>query len=419
MPESSKYLIYSDREMEQPEIPLIPARNSHFIFLPGRKFNESLKIWRRISWWDPRGRTIILPTKMSGSSSVEARRLLATAWEQARASSAAVMTPNGDIFSWSPKGPDECNEVRSLRRPHPDEVYETKVNMSGCVLRASVAPVMPYISPELDFNGDFFLGLEVDIAQAISKHYGIRISYVKDTFGANESQWTTRFPNKSIAGAMARLDRHQADIAFSSLSLTTTRFSMAEALFPHTDDEVTWFVPAPQPKLVQFYFLKSFNLEAWCAVLAILIVTAFCLYLSEPNFSVSDASQCAVEALLSSPVRPAHTARAKVLTQFMYLCSLHLLIAYQTTLLINLVRPEMGHSVDSIEEGMAQDLKFRMTRSLDDFYHPNDPVWDALIASGRWKYTTSLFEELRCIAWERNCMFLQLRNTVVYYTRAR
>jgi len=383
-----------------------PGPNLHFLSLKGLSQH---KLWEASS-------PVLVVQNDKGETA--ALKAIAPVWRATRAPKIGVLQADGSLYEWNPHGPDNCRQVHSLIATNTDKLFKKQHgNMTGCTLNAATYMILPFVGYPREKTSKN-RGLEVDIAYTLAEQHGMTLEFVKRPYyEVNETSWTIRLQNGSAGGAMALLNNHQADLAFNSLALSIARWEIGDPIFPHTMDEVTWFVPVPPVKKVFFNFRRSFTPYGWYNICLILIFTMVGYYIAEPKCTFCDAFFRTINVLLGGAVKNLKHAASNQLTLYLYLCALHLLVAYQIGLIKHLVKPEREARILSLEDGVQRGMHFLLIASMMDHYTEENDGWEFFQDHSRWTMSQNPPADLAFVANSTNKMALQPKYTAIYFIR--
>ncbi|XP_071042160.1 probable glutamate receptor [Parasteatoda tepidariorum] len=118
-----------------------------------------------------------------------------------------------------------------------------------------------------------------------------------------DGQWGQQTDNGSWTGLMGMVQRGEADLAISQLSITEERSQAVNFSIPYTDQPVKFAAPAPKRISSLFVYLYPFDLTVWLSCISVILILPFIHVLFLPERQTYSAALLKVfSSLLKQPL---------------------------------------------------------------------------------------------------------------------
>ncbi|KAL0275568.1 UNVERIFIED_CONTAM: hypothetical protein PYX00_003382 [Menopon gallinae] len=301
------------------------------------------------------------------------------------------------------------------------ELFEDKVpaDFQGHLVKLGASQNQPYVIPT-ETPGVYTEGIDVRTIFTLRDHLNFTVEFVK--LPKDQNPYMT-FVNGTPSGLFGMLYRGEADVVFLGLRNRHDRAIFGEALTSHLEDISVWIVPV---KFVQSESLyEMFDQYVWIAVGSVLSLLMIVFVLinrctTEDGSQVPSILDCIFEVfsnqLCFSPRKKfLKRTRVKVFITVMYFYGLHILSAYNSSLLDTLMRPPVPMYVKTPEEAAETGLVAYLFLSARTAYNnTKHEMWNRILQPEAHVYTIDYPSSLTKIAHGEKAFTLMLKYAAMY-----
>lgn len=378
--------------------------------------HDDLKKIRTSSFWNPKGRIVVVAKTL--------RRGFVNLWTWTKALNLVFVIGafnEFQIFTWFPYSSDVCKDEPELvqqdvwhdgRFTHHNALFPKKLpeDFCGCPVTVTTSSCAPYVTDGLDYG---FGGMETFILKTIAKYHNFSIRFKAVPNG--QSHHINRLENGTLVGAIGMLVRQEADVAYSCLMVTEERCRLAEVMPCHMQDSLSWFVPAPRSMPPFSGVYSGFRPILWVSVISVFICVATVVFVTtglEKNKKLSGLPGVLNVISVSFNLPPAYAPNTCLQRYLLFSFSLyafHIAVAYQSSLLINLVTDPYERPFRTSKEAVAAGLHVYLRPSMKALYDQFDnDVWKQILQKERHTITER-FDYRRAVD-QRDAMYLHIKS---------
>lgn len=403
---------------------VVPVQNIIWIFDPDN-FLEQLSNVRTNMLWKSTSKFILIPR----NNQLPIEETFALLWHHARVANVIMLSSDRILYTWFPYQKNKCNQNITAVQVgictdgelnHSNELFPLKFgsNLNNCSVYAITSIVYPYVGVDPS-TGQVKDGIEVSIVNTFIEKYGGKLEYLR--LPAGEPFYTYDDSQSSKQGASRLLSSYQADFAFGSMFQSSQHSTYGDVLqLPHSNDELIWFIPQPQeiPPAKNVY--RAFESEVWVLVSLALVSIAIIFYLTEKAIKGDKWPELSFQLLyaaaitLNYPVAMPKTLLLKSFLMIGFIYGLHVVTAYQSSLISFLTKPIMENPIESVKEGIAKGL-------IPYMYEPHRPYIELegfpdqqlILQKGRHIFRTEM--KFQFMTTFQDKMILGVRSTTLFY----
>lgn len=240
--------------------------------------------------------------------------------------------------------------MTTISKLNPPNLFPPKIvpPLHNCLVKAVTSALPPVVV-------DDDTGLEPRLFHLLAGKLGFKVGY--ENLPDGEYVWSLFDDDNEPMNALKLLWENQVDVTFSAMAPDYTS-DFVDFLPQHFQEELVWFVPGPKLASKAKSIFKAFTLQMWVLVISAWICVLMTLILAAllKGTPVLPLFLNTLAIHLNLATKFVKSQRFFGLIAFVYLYSLHITTAYQSSLIIFLSDIPREKPIDSLEDFAEADL---------------------------------------------------------------
>lgn len=341
------------RKVEKPDFYLMIVNDI-------KSFNYFVEVSYRTRGWNATAK--ILVVYLGNEDFTE---IFTKSWKY-RSINLSLITKNNEVYTYFPLKNGQCGENIEKRflfncSNGIGEVFPKKTDkyFPNCTIKVFAVFIEPYV---LNVNRKTNPGFEIVILREISKRLKFSIEYVKH----DKKHWGTKLSDGSYTDLYELMFNFKAELMLGMVPANESYIDDFEELYPHTEDEITYWVPTPL--LVEGWknFIIIFDFYIWILLMVSIIFASIVWWLiglsRKQNAEGYDIlTNCFIKVfglLFSSFNLQPNSWYIRSLFVMMSLYGYLMCQTYQSVLISFLTRPTFEKEINTIKEMVYSNLEY-------------------------------------------------------------